>query len=71
MGIFEKMKGEFVLTEYFPIKGLGKEEIIEKIRNMTGWKLKVSEDLKEAEEPKAEEVMMLRYFDPDRNFLTD
>lgn len=71
MGIFEKMDGEFVLTEYFPIKGLGKEEIVEKIKNRTGWKLKVSEDLKEAEEPKAEEVLTLRYFDPDGNFLTD
>ncbi|MEM3467034.1 MAG: CoA-transferase, partial [Candidatus Jordarchaeales archaeon] len=70
-GVFEKVDEEFVLTEYFPQKGLGRKEIIEKIRAETGWSLKTSEDLKETESPTIKELMMLRYFDPDRNFLQD
>lgn len=70
-GVFEKVDEEFVLTEYFPQKGLGKKEIIENIRAETGWSLKTSEDVKEAESPTVKELMMLRYFDPDKNFLID
>ncbi len=71
MGVFEKVDKELVLTEYFPQKGLGREETIKRIKAETGWNLKVSRDLMEAEKPTLKELMMLRYFDPDKNFLQD
>ncbi len=71
MGVFEKINGELVLVEYFLQPEIGEERIIERIKAETGWELKVSENIKRAEEPTLRELMILRYFDPDHNFLRD
>ncbi|MEM1658821.1 MAG: CoA-transferase [Candidatus Jordarchaeales archaeon] len=71
MGVLEKVGGELVLTEYFPQKGLGREEVIERIKSETGWNLRISDRVKEAGLLSVKELYMLRCFDPDKNFLQD
>ncbi|MHA1606423.1 MAG: CoA-transferase [Candidatus Freyarchaeota archaeon] len=70
-GVFEKVDGELTLTGYFPKQGQSKEQIIERIKSETGWRLRVSEEVREEKPPTLRELMILRYFDPDHNFLRE
>ena len=60
---FDKETGEMVLNSVHP--GVKAEDV----KNNTGWDLKVSEDLKITEEPKEEELLILRQLDPKRIYL--
>ncbi len=40
-----------------------------RIRERCGWELQVADDLEELAPATAEELAMLRVFDPERNFL--
>lgn len=71
MGVFEKIDGELVLTGYFPRNGMNKEDIINNIKSKTGWDVRIHQDVNVEKLPTLEELMMLRYFDPDHNFLKD
>ena len=65
MGVFEKVDGEFVLTDYFSNSTLSSsEEAISQIRQNCGWELKVSPHVTEIPIPTLEELLLLRTFDP-------
>ncbi len=72
MGIFEKPEGgnEFILTRYFKDRGnRSREEIIRDIRENCGWDLKIAAEAQEVSAPTAEELRLLRVFDPKRFYL--
>jgi hypothetical protein len=70
MGRFEKLGGEeLVLTGYFAAVGRSREEIVSSIGEHCGWQLKVAETLEVLDPPTAEELALLRVFDPARFFL--
>lgn len=70
LGRFEKLDGkELVLTGYFPAAGRNREEAVAEIRKRCGWDLQVAEKLEELAPASAEELAMLRVFDPERFFL--
>jgi acyl CoA:acetate/3-ketoacid CoA transferase alpha subunit/acyl CoA:acetate/3-ketoacid CoA transferase beta subunit len=70
MGRFEKDAGdELVLTAYFTVGDRTREEVVAGIRERCGWALKVAEPLEALEPPTAEELALLRVFDPERFFL--
>lgn len=70
MGRFEKRGGEeLMLTGTFAVEGQSQTETIEKIKELCGWDLQVSEDVEELAPPTAEELALLRVYDPNRYFL--
>ena len=64
-GIFVKDGSEFVLVEYFPRRGISKDERIRQIVDSWEWKLKVSPEVKEVLQPTTEELNLLRSLDSD------
>jgi acyl CoA:acetate/3-ketoacid CoA transferase beta subunit len=67
VGAFEKIgdKQTFTLTSYIPSKAKQKvEDTIAEIRGKVGWELDIAPNLKMAESPTKEEVILLRLFDP-------
>ena len=65
MGIYKKEKNndEFILTEYFPDPFLSsRDEIINKIKNNCGWKIKIAENPVKITPPSAEELLLMRSF---------
>lgn len=70
MGRFEKRGGEtLLLTGYFRHAPANREECVREIQQRCGWNLRVADDLVELSPPTAEELAMLRIFDPERFFL--
>jgi acyl CoA:acetate/3-ketoacid CoA transferase alpha subunit/acyl CoA:acetate/3-ketoacid CoA transferase beta subunit len=69
LGRFEKRDGELVLTGYAETAGRERESVLEEIRSRCGYALRVAPDLEALGAPKAEELALLRLFDPDRLFL--
>ncbi|MDD5170559.1 MAG: hypothetical protein PHN75_17210, partial [Syntrophales bacterium] len=72
LGIFEKDFGqsELALTAYFPARpGATEEESVRTIQEQCGWPLKVRTPLQVLGHPAAEELRLLRCFDPKRLFL--
>lgn len=72
LGIFEKEIGnqELVLTGYFPVNpAASEEESVKSIKEQCGWKLKVKNKLKILRLPSADELKLMRCFDPKRLFL--
>jgi len=70
MGRFEKRGGdEFVLTGYFGMEGLAREEAVREIKERCGWELQVADDVEALPAATAEELALLRMFDPERFFL--
>lgn len=69
-GVFEKIDGELTLTAYFPQDGMSKEEAVNKIKEDCSWDLKVSENLIEEPLPEREELLLVRIFDPKKQFTT-
>jgi len=67
--VFKKIKGELVLKKIYVEKGESEEQAIEAIMESMGWKPKIAEKLALLDEPKQEEILMLRCFDPNRYFL--
>jgi len=70
LGRFEKVGGgELVLTGYCVAEGRSREQIVASIRERCGWELKVAETLEALDPPTAQELALLRVFDPERFFL--
>jgi acyl CoA:acetate/3-ketoacid CoA transferase alpha subunit/acyl CoA:acetate/3-ketoacid CoA transferase beta subunit len=72
LGIWEKDVGnnELVLTGYFPVKpSASEEECVRSIQEQCGWKLKVKSNLQIIPLPSADELKLMRCFDPKRFFL--
>lgn len=70
MGRFEKLDGdELVLTGYFAATRLDRAQAVAEIRRRCGWDLKVADELQELPPATAEELALLRLFDPERFFL--
>lgn len=68
LGIFERRDGGFVLTAVPDGPG-SREERVEAVRARCGWPLECAEALVELPAPTAEEVEVLRRWDPERRFL--
>lgn len=70
-GILEKPEGhqELILTGYFPLPGKNADELIADIKANCGWPLQVSPQVAEIAPPAADELKLLRIFDPRRQFL--
>jgi acyl CoA:acetate/3-ketoacid CoA transferase beta subunit len=72
LGILEKEAGnnELALTGYFPVTpSASEEECVRSIQEQCGWKLKVKSKLQILSLPSAEELKLMRCFDPKRFFL--
>jgi hypothetical protein len=72
LGILEKEAGnnELALTGYFPVTpSASEEECVRSIQEQCGWKLKVKSKLQILPLPSAEELKLMRCFDPKRFFL--
>ena len=67
--IFEKEGDELILKKVYVESGKNKGYAISAIRENMGWNPKISDDLMIIDEPRREEILMLRCFDPDRYFL--
>ncbi|MCE2392559.1 MAG: glutaconate CoA-transferase [Proteobacteria bacterium] len=69
LGRFEKLDGdELVLTGYFD-DGRPPDEVVEEIRGRCGWELRVAGELEALPPASAEELALLRVYDPERLFL--
>lgn len=69
-GRFEKRGGEeLVLTGYYEKEGQSREEAVAEIKELCDWELQVAEDVEALAPPTAEELALLRVFDPERLFL--
>jgi acyl CoA:acetate/3-ketoacid CoA transferase beta subunit len=69
-GRFEKRGGEdLMLTGYFEKEGVDKATAIAEIVELCGWDLEVADDIEALAAPTAEELALLRVFDPERLFL--
>jgi acyl CoA:acetate/3-ketoacid CoA transferase alpha subunit/acyl CoA:acetate/3-ketoacid CoA transferase beta subunit len=68
-GVLERAGGEFELRRYFPRPGESERDAVERILGLTGWELKVSEELAPEPAPTAAELRVIRDFDPRRVFL--
>ncbi len=72
LGVFEKLgeDREFTLTELLPSLGRPSiEERVKEIKEKTGWKVRVSPGIQFMDLPQADELYMLRLFDPYRHFI--
>lgn len=67
--VLEKESSELILTKIYVKNGENKDEAISFIKQNMGWTPKISDNLTMLDEPKIDEILMLRYFDPDRHFL--
>jgi hypothetical protein len=61
--------GELVLTGVFQSAGESPQQVVEEIRSLCGWNLKVAPDLAWIPPATNNEIAMLRVFDPERFFL--
>ena len=70
MGRYEERGGdEFILTGYFGLDGMSRDEAVSEIKSRCGWELKVADDVEELAPATDEEQMLVRVFDPERFFL--
>jgi acyl CoA:acetate/3-ketoacid CoA transferase alpha subunit/acyl CoA:acetate/3-ketoacid CoA transferase beta subunit len=67
--VFEKEEDELILKKVYVEPGENKEDALSVIRENMGWNPKISDNLMIIDEPRREEILMLRCFDPDRYFL--
>lgn len=68
-GRYERRDGELVLTEVFQSAGDSPQAVVEEIRSLCGWPLRVADELAWVPAASEEQVAMLRVFDPERAFL--
>jgi len=67
--VFEKVEGELMLKKVYVKEGESKGEAVEVVLGSMGWKPRVAEKLVWLGQPRREEILLLRCFDPDRYFL--
>jgi acyl CoA:acetate/3-ketoacid CoA transferase alpha subunit/acyl CoA:acetate/3-ketoacid CoA transferase beta subunit len=73
LGIFEKNErtGEFVLSGCLPNKDFPLlEEKVQNLKEHCGWELKVSDNIKDIDPPKLEELQIIRMLDPEGHFIS-
>ena len=58
LGVFRFVRGEAVLVSYHP------KSSVEEIGQNTGWPLTVADDVRETQAPSAEELKIIRDYDP-------
>jgi acyl CoA:acetate/3-ketoacid CoA transferase beta subunit/acyl CoA:acetate/3-ketoacid CoA transferase alpha subunit len=68
-GVFRKLDGRFVLTEYFPQAGRTSDQVLADIRETCEWDFRVAHDVVESRLPTRDELDRLRLFDLKRDFL--
>lgn len=72
LGVFERGdSGEFVLTALLPSAGDTVSDAVNLIRSRTGWPIEVAPNLHREPAASAEELAVLRMFDPKQLFLRD
>src|ERR1035437_4585784 len=72
MGVFEKPDDgqEFILTKYFAgHSDASEEDVIKKIKENCGWKLKAAREPEAVALPTPDELRLLRIFDPQKFYL--
>lgn len=70
LGRFEKRGGkDLILTGFFEAGGVDRDAAIADIKKLCGWDLRVADDVEALAGPTAEELALLRVFDPERLFL--
>ena len=68
-GRYERRDGELVLTGVFQSAGATPRAVVEEIRSLCGWALRLAPELDWIPPATEEELTMLRVFDPERFFL--
>jgi hypothetical protein len=58
-----------MLEKVYVGEGKREEQAIESITASMGWKSRIAGNLAQLDEPKQEEILMLRCFDPNRYFI--
>ena len=70
LGRYEKRGGdEFILTGYFGMEDLSKDEAIQTIKERCGWELQIADDIQVLTPATPEELALVRIYDPERFFL--
>jgi hypothetical protein len=71
LAVFEKSDahGELEVTAYLPAAGPTAEDAVRAIRAACGWEVRVAPGLAAEPPPSADELTLLRVFDPRRQFL--
>jgi hypothetical protein len=71
LGVFQRADAheDLVLTAYLPTAGASAAGAVEAIRAACGWELRVAPDLAAEPPPAADELALVRAFDPRRQFL--
>lgn len=67
--VFEKFDGELTLSGIFLDEDETEEHAVEAVVDSMGWEPKTTHQLVRLSEPEPEEILMLRFFDPERYFL--
>lgn len=70
-GVFEKVPGQdqFTLSGYFTKGDRNRSQILDMIRERSGWSFHIAENLERIAAPTAEELQTIRLFDPNRYYL--
>jgi len=67
--VFEKVDGELTLNRVFVDRKETEEHAVEAVMQSMGWEAKKTSQLVRLNEPEPEEILMLRFFDPERYYL--
>jgi len=70
-GVLRKQDGELVLAKIFPDIKPTMEQAVKLVRRQTGWKLQALDEVETVEPPTAEELAIIRLYDPGKNFLRE
>ena len=70
-GVFERRGDDFVLISYIAARGVRLDEVVDQMRAESPWRFTVADDVAREEDPSADELALLRSFDPERVFLRD
>ncbi|HMF31024.1 MAG TPA: CoA-transferase [Candidatus Lokiarchaeia archaeon] len=71
MGVLKKQDGELTLTKIFPGVKETPEAAIKYIKRQTGWRLQALDEVEVVDPPTAEELAIIRLFDPNKYFLRE
>jgi acyl CoA:acetate/3-ketoacid CoA transferase beta subunit len=67
--VFDKVDGELTLSRIFVDGDETEEHAVEAVVDSMGWEPKTTYQLVRLSEPEPDEILMLRFFDPERYFL--
>jgi len=71
LGVYERREGELVLTAVFQSAGASAEDVVARVRARCGWgsDLRVAPELAWLAPAEADELTLLRLFDPERAYM--